>query len=140
MEHRVVVNADEQYSVWAAADDLPPGWAAEGFTGDRDACLDHVEGVWTDQTPARTRIRTFLVKAVSEASDGRLTPAEVAAADCSFVAMGVSSLATVRLVDAVDLEYGVAVDFSQNALHDLDTLTEFIAGERFRARFTHASR
>ena len=134
MDHRVVMNADEQYSVWAVADDLPAGWVAEGHRGTRDECLDHVERVWTDQTPARTRIRAWLAGAVSQASDGLLTPGDVATAGCSFVAMGVSSLATVRLVDAIELEYDVTVDFTQHALEDLDTLTDCIATERLRRR------
>ncbi|WP_433064937.1 MbtH family protein [Dactylosporangium sp. CS-033363] len=134
MSHRVVLNADEQYSVWATADDLPPGWVAEGTSGTRDECLDHIERVWTDQTPARTRIRTWLTSAIAEASDGLLNPADVANAGCSFVAMGVSSLATVRLVDAVELQYGVTIDFTGGALQDLDTLTDAIATERLRRR------
>lgn len=134
MDHRVVMNADEQYSVWAVDDDLPPGWVAEGHTGSRDECLEHVERVWTDQRPARTRIRAWLAGAVAQAGDGLLTPAEVATAGCSFVAMGVSSLATVRLVDAVEMQYDVTVDFTRHALDDLDTLTEFIATERLRRR------
>lgn len=130
MDYRVVINADEQYSIWAAADALPNGWVAEGRTGTRDECLDHVEQVWTDQTPARTRIRAWLATAVSTAGDGLLTPDEVATAGCSFVSMGVSSLAVVRLVDAIELQYDVTVDFTQDALHDLDTLTDHIATAR----------
>ncbi|GAA2586093.1 hypothetical protein GCM10010399_15150 [Dactylosporangium fulvum] len=134
MDYRVVINADEQYSVWAAEDDLPAGWVAEGHRGSRDDCLDHVERVWTDQTPARTRIRAWLAGAVSLACDERLTPGDVATAGCSFVAMGVSSLAIVRLVDAIEMEYDVAVDFTQQALENLDSLTDFIATERLRRR------
>ncbi|GAA2372866.1 MbtH family NRPS accessory protein [Dactylosporangium salmoneum] len=134
VDYRVVINADDQYSIWAAADNLPTGWVAEGHRGTRDECLDHIERVWTDQTPARTRIRAWLTGAVSEACDGRLTPGDVATADCSFVAMGVSSLAVVRLVDAIETEYDVAVDFTQDALQDLDSLTECIAAERLRRR------
>ncbi|MFC5007692.1 MbtH family protein [Dactylosporangium cerinum] len=137
MDYRVVINADEQYSIWAVDDDLPPGWVAEGHRGSRDECLDHVERVWTDQTPARTRIRAWLTGAVSEVSDGLLTPAEVGAAGCSFIAMGVSSLATVRLVDAVEVEYDVTVDFTRHALDDLDSLTDFIATERLGRREGH---
>ncbi|MEV8517141.1 hypothetical protein [Dactylosporangium sp. NPDC051484] len=48
--------------------------------------------------------------------------------------MGVSSLAIVRLVDAIDMEYDVAVDFTQQALENLDNLTDFIATERLRRR------
>ncbi|GAA3246538.1 MbtH family protein [Dactylosporangium siamense] len=134
MDYRVVINADEQYTIWAVDDDLPPGWVAEGHRGSRDECLDHVERVWTDQTPARTRIRAWLAGAVAEASDGLLTPAEVGAAGCSFIAMGVSSLATVRLVDAVEVEYDVTVDFTRHALDDLDSLTDFIATARLHRR------
>jgi len=134
VDHRVVMNADDQYSVWAVDDDLPDGWVAEGHRGSREDCLDHVERIWTDQTPARARIRAWLAGAVSRAGDGLLTPDGVATAGCSFVAMGVSSLATVRLVDAIELEYDVTVDFTQDALTDLDSLTEFIAAERLRRR------
>lgn len=140
MDHRVVLNDDEQYSVWAVDDDLPPGWVAEGHSGSRDDCLEHIERVWTDQTPARTRIRAWLAGAVSQAGDGLLTPDDVATAGCSFAAMGVSSLATVRLVDAVELQYDVAVDFTQDALKDLDHLTEFIAAERHRHRLERSVR
>ncbi|MFF5229299.1 MbtH family protein [Dactylosporangium sp. NPDC000521] len=134
MDHRVVMNADEQYSVWPVADDLPAGWVAEGHRGSREECLDHVERVWTDQTPARTRIRAWLAGAVSRACDDRLTPHDVATAGCSLVAMGVSSLAIIRLVDAIETEYGVAADFNQHALEDLDALTDFIATVRLRHR------
>ena len=132
MDYRVVMNADEQYSVWAVADELPAGWVAEGRTGSRDECLEHIERIWTDQTPARTAIRAWLAGATSQACDGRLTPEEVATAGVSFVAMGVSSLAIVRLVDAIDVEYDVTVDFTRHALDDLDGLTDFIATERLR--------
>ncbi|MGI5239288.1 MbtH family protein [Dactylosporangium sp. CA-139066] len=134
MDYRVVMNADEQYSVWAVDDDLPAGWVAEGHSGSRDECLDHIERVWTDQSPARTRIRAWLAGAVSLACDGRLAPGDVATAGCSFVAMGVSSLAIIRLVDAIEMEYDVAVDFTQQTLENLDGLTDFIAAERLRRR------
>ena len=133
MEHRVVLNADEHHSVWAG-DDPPPGWVDEGFRGTRDECLDHIERVWTDQTPARTRIRAWLAGAVSRATDDRLSPDDVATAGCSLVAMGVSSLAVIRLVDAIELEYDVTVDFTRHALENLDTLTDSIATERLRRR------
>jgi MbtH protein len=52
---RVVRNDEEQYSVWPADRDLPPGWSATGFSGGRDECLAHVEQVWTDMRPASVR-------------------------------------------------------------------------------------
>ena len=51
----VVVNHEEQYSIWPAERDLPPGWRAAGVTGSKDACLAHIETVWTDMRPASLR-------------------------------------------------------------------------------------
>ncbi|MFE1174092.1 MbtH family protein [Streptomyces sp. NPDC058773] len=53
----VVVNHEEQYSVWFADREIPAGWRAEGTTGSRDACLDHIERVWTDMRPLSLRQR-----------------------------------------------------------------------------------
>lgn len=50
--HAVVVNDEEQYSIWAAERDLPPGWRRDGFTGTEDECLAHIEATWTDMRPA----------------------------------------------------------------------------------------
>ncbi len=54
---RVVVNHEEQYSIWPADRDLPLGWHAEGATGTRTECLDHIGRVWTDMRPASLRRR-----------------------------------------------------------------------------------
>lgn len=51
----VVVNHEEQYSIWTADREPPPGWRATGFTGTRDECLAHIEAVWTDLRPLSTR-------------------------------------------------------------------------------------
>ncbi|GLX00435.1 MbtH family NRPS accessory protein [Microtetraspora sp. NBRC 16547] len=51
----VVVNDEEQYSIWAADRPLPAGWAEEGFTGGRQECLTHIEQVWTDMRPRSLR-------------------------------------------------------------------------------------
>jgi MbtH protein len=40
----VVVNDEEQYSVWWADTELPAGWRREGFTGSREECLAHIAG------------------------------------------------------------------------------------------------
>ncbi|MFF7246839.1 MbtH family protein [Embleya sp. NPDC008237] len=53
--YRVVINDEEQYSVWATDRDIPAGWRAEGFTGTRPACLAHIDEVWTDMRPRSTR-------------------------------------------------------------------------------------
>lgn len=50
-EYQVVVNHEEQYSIWPTQRDLPNGWSASGFSGSKDECLDHIEQVWTDMRP-----------------------------------------------------------------------------------------
>jgi MbtH protein len=51
----VVVNDEEQYSVWPQGDELPAGWQAAGFSGPRAACLEHIGTVWTDMRPRSLR-------------------------------------------------------------------------------------
>ncbi len=58
MEDFVVVNDEEQYSIWRAERELPPGWRTTGFTGPKDACLDHIDEVWTDMRPLSRRADT----------------------------------------------------------------------------------
>ncbi len=52
---KVVVNDEEQYSVWPAGRANPPGWRDEGFAGSRTDCLAHVDEVWTDMRPRSLR-------------------------------------------------------------------------------------
>lgn len=53
----VVVNDEEQYSVWPEGKELPPGWQAEGVAGTRPECLEHIEDIWTDLRPRSLRER-----------------------------------------------------------------------------------
>ena len=55
IEHRVVVNDEEQLSILPVGRDLPPGWRDEGTRGTRQECLDHVAATWTDMRPASLR-------------------------------------------------------------------------------------
>ncbi|MET9068573.1 MbtH family protein [Streptosporangium sandarakinum] len=55
MSFLVVLNDEEQYSVWPADRELPDGWRAEGFEGPREDCLAHIEKVWTDMRPLSLR-------------------------------------------------------------------------------------
>ena len=50
--YAVVVNEDNQYSIWQADLEPPAGWRAEGFSGERWACLDHIAAAWTEMRPA----------------------------------------------------------------------------------------
>lgn len=49
--YKVVVNHEEQYSIWPADRDNPLGWRDAGKSGTRDECLAHIKEVWTDMRP-----------------------------------------------------------------------------------------
>jgi MbtH protein len=51
----VVVNEEDQYSIWPAGRELPQGWRPEGVTGSEADCLEHIERVWTDLRPRSLR-------------------------------------------------------------------------------------
>ncbi|MEU8263735.1 MbtH family protein [Micromonospora sp. NPDC048999] len=53
--YQVVLNDEEQYSIWLADRELPLGWRAEGTRGTRAECLDHIGNVWTDLRPLSLR-------------------------------------------------------------------------------------
>ena len=53
--YKVVVNHEEQYSIWFADRELPAGWTAEGTTGTKQECLEHIGRVWTDMRPLSLR-------------------------------------------------------------------------------------
>ncbi|MET8268695.1 MbtH family protein [Micromonospora arida] len=55
--YRVVLNDEEQYSVWWTDRDLPAGWRAEGTEGSRDECLARIDEIWTDMRPLSLRQR-----------------------------------------------------------------------------------
>jgi MbtH protein len=53
----VVLNDEEQYSIWWADRDLPAGWRAEGTRGTREECIAKIDEVWTDMRPLSLRKR-----------------------------------------------------------------------------------
>ena len=53
----VVVNHEEQYSIWPQGRELPLGWTAVGKEGLKDDCLAHINEVWTDMRPLSLRQR-----------------------------------------------------------------------------------
>lgn len=53
--YQVVVNHEEQYSIWPADRELPLGWKAAGKEGPKQECLDYIEEVWTDMRPLSLR-------------------------------------------------------------------------------------
>ena len=54
----VVRNEEDQYSIWARGRGLPAGWEATGFAGEEEACLAHIDEVWTDMCPRSLREAT----------------------------------------------------------------------------------
>lgn len=55
-QYAVVLNHEEQYSIWPADRDLPAGWHGDGFSGTKDECLAHIDEVWTDMRPLSLRV------------------------------------------------------------------------------------
>jgi MbtH protein len=55
--HRVavVINDEDQYSIWDADRRPPPGWRSAGFAGTKAECLAYIDEVWTDPRPRSVR-------------------------------------------------------------------------------------
>jgi MbtH protein len=53
--YAVVINDEEQYSIWPDDREPPAGWRREGVSGPRDECLAHIDQVWTDMRPLSLR-------------------------------------------------------------------------------------
>ena len=53
----VVLNDEEQYSIWWENREIPAGWRAEGTRGTKEECLAHIREVWTDMRPLSLRKR-----------------------------------------------------------------------------------
>jgi MbtH protein len=51
----VVVNHEDQYSVWPAEMSVPGGWTKVGKQGPRQECLDYINDIWTDMRPLSLR-------------------------------------------------------------------------------------
>lgn len=54
-QYKVVVNHEEQYSIWFANRENPRGWRDVGKSGTKAECLDYIEQVWTDMRPLSVR-------------------------------------------------------------------------------------
>jgi MbtH protein len=55
--YKVVMNHEEQYSIWPADRKNPAGWTDVGKTGLKQECLAYIEEVWTDMRPLSLRKR-----------------------------------------------------------------------------------
>ncbi|MGH3761748.1 MbtH family protein [Actinophytocola sp.] len=100
----VVVNSEEQYSIWPEGRDLPDGWTAVGVARPRNECLDHIERVWTDMRPKS--VREALDRAANSENSG------------SFATQG-SRMVLSQLVDADELK-AMSPEELRNMLANLD--------------------
>lgn len=53
--YRVVINHEEQYSIWPVGRDVPKGWRKVDKEGLKDECLAYIGEVWTDMRPLSLR-------------------------------------------------------------------------------------
>ncbi|MBD2432777.1 MULTISPECIES: MbtH family protein [Fischerella] len=53
--YKVVVNHEQQYSIWPSDRENPLGWTNVGKSGSKQECLDYIKEVWTDMRPLSLR-------------------------------------------------------------------------------------
>jgi uncharacterized protein YbdZ (MbtH family) len=77
--YKVVVNHEEQYSIWPRDRENPLGWSDAGKTGLKSDCLAYIKDVWTDMRPLSLR-KKMEEAARSQASTTEPSGGEVSAA------------------------------------------------------------
>jgi uncharacterized protein YbdZ (MbtH family) len=55
--YKVVMNHEEQYSIWPSYKEIPLGWKDVGKSGLKPECLAYIKDVWTDMRPLSLRKR-----------------------------------------------------------------------------------
>jgi MbtH protein len=65
----VVMNHEEQYSIWPEYKAIPNGWREAGFRGPKKDCLDFVDRVWTDMRPLSLRRHMEATKNSKDATE-----------------------------------------------------------------------
>lgn len=55
--YKVVINHEEQYSIWPADRENALGWSDVGKSGSKSECLAYIKEVWTDMRPLSLRKR-----------------------------------------------------------------------------------
>ncbi|HLI69011.1 MAG TPA: MbtH family protein [Ktedonobacteraceae bacterium] len=53
--YKVVLNHEEQYSIWPVERENPPGWRDAGKSGTKSECLAYIKEVWVDMRPLSLR-------------------------------------------------------------------------------------
>ena len=57
--YKVIINHEEQYSIWLVERENAPGWKDVGKTGTKQECLAYIQKIWTDMRPVSLR-RTMM--------------------------------------------------------------------------------
>jgi len=54
--YTVVINKEEQYSIWLSHKEIPLGWEEVGVTGNKSECLEYINKNWLDMRPLSLRV------------------------------------------------------------------------------------
>ena len=54
-EYVILINDEEQYSLWPARRAIPDGWRVDGPQGSKETCLSFIQDAWTDMRPKSLR-------------------------------------------------------------------------------------
>ena len=65
--YKVVINDEEQYSIWPADRENALGWRDAGKTGHKRECLDYIQEVWTEMRPLSLRKKLEEAEAAARA-------------------------------------------------------------------------
>ena len=68
--YKVVVNHEEQYSIWPADRENALGWSDVGITGTRQEVMDYIKEVWTDMRPLSLRKKMEEAERARQQSEG----------------------------------------------------------------------
>ncbi len=69
LQYKVVLNHEEQYSLWPIDRENPLGWRDAGKTGSREECLSYINEVWTDMRPLSLREKTEKIASTAPAKN-----------------------------------------------------------------------
>lgn len=113
--YRVVVNDEEQYSVWPDHKENPPGWHDAGKTASKEECLAYIEEVWTDMRPRS--VREAVSEATSDATPLVRLIAEILETDPAQIddetgpgrSADWTSLRHIQLVTALEHTFGISL-------------------------------
>jgi uncharacterized protein YbdZ (MbtH family) len=118
--YKVVVNHEEQYSIWPEHHNNPLGWRDAGKSGPKQECLGYIKEVWTDMRPLslRNKMEEFTKNPPPPPASGPTAPREQSLVErlCEGdheVAVGLRPEKTVKLFkEAIDRGY-IHIKFTQ---------------------------